>query len=187
MPADRPAGCRRSEGWRGLRMTNQCDTLPGMNENRPDTPRILAPPPLLFFACLLAGWLLGLLWPFQPFEIGFAARLIAGSVLYGVALVLAVSALLIMHRHQTPAEPWKPTTQIVNTGPFRFTRNPIYVALVLVLAAIAIQTASGWLMLFVPVLFLLLDRGVVRAEERYLSTKFGEDYLAYMRQVRRWI
>jgi protein-S-isoprenylcysteine O-methyltransferase Ste14 len=158
-----------------------------MNENRPDTPRILAPPPVLFFLCLLAGWGLGFLVPFHPFEIGFAVRLIAGSVLFVVAFALAVSALVIMHRHNTPAEPWKPTKRIVNTGPFRFTRNPIYVALVLVLAAIAMQTASGWLMLFVPVLFLLLDLGVIRGEERYLLAKFGEDYRAYMRQVRRWL
>lgn len=92
-----------------------------------------------------------------------------------------------MHRFHTPAEPWKPTVRIVRAGPFRFTRNPIYVGLLLVLAGLATLTASGWLAVSVPVLFLLLDRGVVRGEERYLTEKFGEEYVAYTRDVRRWI
>lgn len=154
---------------------------------QPDVPPILAPPPLLFFACLLLGWGVGFVWPFEPFELGFTFRLIAGSALFLVAVALAIPALLVMHRFNTPAEPWKPTVRIVRAGPFRYTRNPIYAALVLVLAGIAVQTASGWLMLLVPVLFLLLNYGVVRPEEHYLSRKFGDDYLAYMKQVRRWL
>lgn len=158
-----------------------------MTNPRSDTPSILAPPPILFFACLLVGWGLGFVFPFEPFELGFNFRLIAGCVLYLVAIAFAIPALIVMHRFNTPAEPWKPTVRIVSAGPFRFTRNPIYVALLLVLAGIAVQTASGWLMLLVPVLFFLLDIGVVRAEERYLTQKFGDEYLAYVRKVRRWI
>lgn len=154
---------------------------------RPDRPAILAPPPLLFFACLLAGWGLGLLRPFEPVAMTPAARLAIGLSLFVAATAFAIPALVVMHRFQTPAEPWKPTVRIVRAGPFRFTRNPIYVGLVLVLAGLAALTASGWLALFVPVLFLLLDRGVVRGEERYLTGKFGEEYVAYTRDVRRWI
>jgi protein-S-isoprenylcysteine O-methyltransferase Ste14 len=105
----------------------------------------------------------------------------------GASLALGGSALLVMHRRKTPAEPWKPTVAIVTSGPFRRTRNPIYIALLLAFAAIAVMTASGWLMLLVPVLFVLLDRGVVRGEESYLARRFGPEYLAYARCVRRWL
>lgn len=154
---------------------------------RADTPAILAPPPLLFFACLLLGWGAGLIWPFEPLQLEFAVRLILGSAFFLGAVALAIPALLVMHRFNTPAEPWKPTTRIVTTGPFRYTRNPIYIAMLLALAGIAAMTASGWLLLFVPILFLLLNYGVVRPEELYLSQKFGDDYLSYMQGVRRWI
>lgn len=154
---------------------------------RADTPSILAPPPLLFLGCLLAGWLLGHIRLFEPFDLSLTARLTIGLSLIFGALTLALSALIVMHRFNTPAEPWRPTERIVQSGPFRFSRNPIYVALVLALAGMAALTASGWLMLFCPVLFLLLRYGVIQGEERYLSQKFGETYLQYMKKVRRWI
>jgi protein-S-isoprenylcysteine O-methyltransferase Ste14 len=75
----------------------------------------------------------------------------------------------------------------VTGGPFRVTRNPIYIALVLAFAGTGAMTAAGWLILLVPVLLLLLDLGVVRGEERYLARRFGPDYLAYARRVRRWL
>lgn len=158
-----------------------------MNASRPDTPRIIAPPPLLLVGCLLAGWGLEWLRPFEPFDLSFNLRVILGCVFYVAALGLACAAILVMHRHNTPTEPWRPTQRIVNSGPFAFTRNPIYVAFLLVMAGVAIHTASGWMMLLLPVLFLLLRNGVVLEEERYLTGKFGGDYLTYMRQVRRWI
>ncbi len=151
------------------------------------TPAILAPPPVLFFGCLLLGWALGRVRPFEPFALSLAARLAAGSVCLVLAVALGGSALRVMHRGKTPAEPWKPATRIVTGGPFRWSRNPIYIAVVLSFAGIAVMTASGWLMLLTPVLFVLLDRGVTRAEERYLSERFGEDYLSYAHRVRRWL
>jgi protein-S-isoprenylcysteine O-methyltransferase Ste14 len=158
-----------------------------MNNGRVDVPSIVAPPPLLFFACLLLGWGLGFVHRFEPFALGFTFRLIAGGALLLIAAALGTAALLVMHRSHTPPEPWKPTVRVVKDGPFRFTRNPLYAGLLLVLSAIAILTASGWLMLSVPVLFVLLDYGVVRAEEHYLSQKFGDEYRLYLKQVRRWI
>jgi protein-S-isoprenylcysteine O-methyltransferase Ste14 len=153
--------------------------------DRSDTPPIIAPPPILLFACILVAWALNTFFPLE-LSIPFAARVIIGNTLLVVSIAFAIPALLVMHRANTPAEPWKPTVRIVASGPFRFTRNPIYVAMILVFAAIAVFTASPWFFAFLPVLFLLLNFGVVRAEEQYLSSKFGEEYVSYMRRVRRW-
>lgn len=132
---------RRSTGRSGRRW--YVGSMPPRPRPSRDTPAILAPPPVLFFACLLAGWALGLVRPFEPVALSLALRLVLGSVCLGIAVVLGGSALLLMHRRRTPAEPWKPTVRIVTGGPFRFTRNPIYVALVLTFAGIAVLTASG--------------------------------------------
>ncbi|HJW08557.1 MAG TPA: isoprenylcysteine carboxylmethyltransferase family protein [Holophagaceae bacterium] len=153
---------------------------------RPDTPAILAPPPLLFFLCLLAGWGLGYVRPLR-LPLGFTAGLAAGMILSLLGAGLGAAALWTLRQHQTPVEPWKPTRRMVTAGPYRFTRNPIYLALLLVLAALAAFTASGWILLAVPALFLLLDLGVVRAEETYLAGKFPEEYAGYRRSVRRWL
>jgi protein-S-isoprenylcysteine O-methyltransferase Ste14 len=152
-----------------------------------DRPRILAPPPLLFFGCLLLAWGLGRVVPAPLSFLEVGVRFGLGSLFCFVGLVFAMSALIALHRGGTPAEPWKATLRIVTGGPFRFSRNPIYVALLCVLTGVAFFTASLWIALSIALLFLLLDRGVVRAEERYLTGKFGEEYLAYTRSVRRWL
>ena len=153
----------------------------------PDTPAILAPPPLLFFACLLAAWGLGFVRRFEPVDLPVSARIAAGSCLVLAGFALGLSALVVMHRAGTSAEPWKPTARIVSAGPFSVTRNPIYLSLCLVLASFAGFTASAWFLVFVPVLVAILDLGVIRAEERYLTARFGEEYVAYTHRVRRWI
>src|SRR5688572_19539218 len=112
-----------------------------------DTPSIIAPPPILLFACILAAWGMNALWPMEM-PIAFAARMIVGNALLIATLVFAIPALLTMHRANTPTEPWKPTVKIVATGPFRFTRNPIYVAFLLVYTAIAVFNASVWFFIF---------------------------------------
>jgi protein-S-isoprenylcysteine O-methyltransferase Ste14 len=80
-----------------------------------------------------------------------------------------------------------PTTALVAAGPFRFSRNPLYVALTLVYVALALLTNALWvLVLIVPVLF-VTHYGVVRREERYLEAKFGDAYRAYRSRVRRYL
>lgn len=153
-----------------------------------DTPRILAPPVLLWFLCLGAGWGAGLWRPVDLAEgLGFGARLALGGVGWTAAAGLGFAALRTMGRKGTPAEPWKPSTAIVDSGPFRFTRNPIYVALVLSLVAMAVALGSAWYLGSAAGLFVLLDLGVIRAEERYLTGKFGEAYTTYCGRVRRWL
>ncbi len=76
---------------------------------------------------------------------------------------------------------------IVTGGPFRFTRNPMYVALMLLYVAGTLAIGTMWAAILVVPVFLALNYGVIIPEERYLTTTFGEQYTAYQRRVRRWI
>jgi len=83
-------------------------------------------------------------------------------------------------------EPWKPATKLVTAGIFRFVRNPMYVGLILLVAAIAVAFASDWTLVMTVALALVLHVGVVRREERYLEAKYGEAYRDYCARVSRY-
>ena len=88
-------------------------------------------------------------------------------------------------RAGTNINPLKPSLVIVDDGPFRFTRNPLYIGMTFVHVALAVLVDSVWLLLLLVPLLVVLDWGVIRREERYLEATFGGDYLAYKVRVRR--
>jgi protein-S-isoprenylcysteine O-methyltransferase Ste14 len=150
-----------------------------------DSPRVIAPPPLLFLGPLLLALGVEQLrpWPFLP---TLVARLV-GAALVAAGSAFAVPALFAFRRAGTNAEPWKPTTAFVVRGPYKITRNPMYVGMVLVTAGIAALANSVWPLLALPVSVALVRWGVIAREERYLEQKFGEEYRAYKARVRRWL
>ena len=164
-----------------------------------DTPGVIAPPPLIYLGFLLVGWGLTELGARpEVVEAGFG-RLAAGfelelAVRRGVALTLIVFGLLLdgmsaglFRRRATAVEPWKPSTVLIIEGPYRFSRNPIYLGFAITYAGLAIAMDS-WvaLILLVPCLW-VVDRFVIQREERYLAAKFGAAYDAYRQTVRRWL
>jgi protein-S-isoprenylcysteine O-methyltransferase Ste14 len=152
-----------------------------------DNPNVLAPPPLIFLSGLCIGGLLKWLLPQQPLlPIGWIATGV-GIVLIAIGLAIIVSAIVQMRRAKTNVEPWKPTTKILDQGLYGISRNPIYMAMTLVYIGIAAFFNSFW---FLPSLVLVLPTihyGVILREEKYLESKFGEEYLSYKKQVRRWL
>ena len=92
-----------------------------------------------------------------------------------------------MRQSHTPVEPWKTPVQLVTSGPFRFSRNPIYVMFILVLISIGIAANSIWFLAASPLLVLLLDRVVITREEAWLEELFGSEYTSYKSRVRRWL
>jgi protein-S-isoprenylcysteine O-methyltransferase Ste14 len=90
-------------------------------------------------------------------------------------------------RKGTAVEPWKPTTAIVTTGPYRLTRNPAYLGMALVYIGIALLADALWVLVPLPVVLLIIDRMVIAREERYLERKFGQEYVDYKVRARRWI
>lgn len=156
-----------------------------MTEPENDTPGVLLPPPVIFAGALAAGIILDLVAP-RPFAPDWL-RFSLGPVLIAGAGGLAGIAGLAFRRAGTAARPWRPTTAIVTTGAYRFTRNPIYLALAMLLAAAGLLYDSLWLMATLIGFVGVIHRGVILREEAYLERKFGERYRAYKQGVRRWL
>lgn len=155
-----------------------------MKEDRAAVP---IPPPLFFFACLGAGFLLELAFPTRAPGWPWPARIVGGLIPFAASGFLALGAFRALKRNRTPFDPSRPTVKIVEEGSYRFSRNPLYLALLLLLGAAAVLACSIWLLLAVPILFLLLKFLAIRPEEHYLEQKFGDEYLRYRASVRRWI
>ncbi len=156
-----------------------------MDDNTPDNPGVITIPPIIYFVGLLLGLLLHYVYPvrFLPAAI---------SVWFGVVLILVsafivLSALLAFRRVGTSPDVHKPTTAISTDGIYRWSRNPMYVSLTLLYLGIATWVNSLWILLLLAPVLVVVDRGVIRREERYLEKKFGDEYLRYKSQVRRWI
>jgi protein-S-isoprenylcysteine O-methyltransferase Ste14 len=150
-----------------------------------DRARIVAPPPVIYLAGLGLGLLLEWRWPTQflsgPLAVGGGAAVLA----CGVAGMIA--AILALWRAKTPVNPYKATTAIVTDGVFRFSRNPIYVSDTLQYVGLALVLNTGWALALIPLVVWIMHAGVITREEAYLERKFGNDYLRYKQQVRRWL
>ena len=156
--------------------------------SRSDHARVFIPPPLLFVVPLLVG----LWWNARsPWSIMAAPSrvLMAFAIVTAVTgLAIAIAAVRTFRQRGTTVLPaLRPTSVIVASGPYRFTRNPMYVGLSLIYIGISAALNSIWPLLLLPVALIAVDRYVIRREERYLSSKFGEQYEMYRRHVRRWL
>jgi len=150
-----------------------------------DTAGVLAPPPLIFVAGLVVGFALEALLP--GVDMPALVEWGLGGLLVVAGLGLLLSFNTSFSRKGTAVEPWKPTTAIVTTGPYRVTRNPAYLGMAVTYIGIAVMSSAPWVLVPLPVVLAVIDRGVIAREERYLERKFGEEYVGYKRTVRRWI
>jgi protein-S-isoprenylcysteine O-methyltransferase Ste14 len=150
-----------------------------------DHPGVIALPPLLFLGFLVGGVVLNLLRPL-PVASSPAPRIV-GILIFLIGLSLGIWGRKLMTRAGTNVNPREPTTALVVTGPFRYSRNPLYVALFLMYIGLALSLNTLWPIVLLAVLFPLMHWGVVLREERYLDQKFGEVYSRYCAVTRRWI
>jgi protein-S-isoprenylcysteine O-methyltransferase Ste14 len=150
-----------------------------------DHPRVIAPPPLIVLVFIAAGTAAGLIYKLPFIEGG--ARYITGAALVVLSVIITSSALFKMKRAGTNVDARKPVTTIVTGGIYSFTRNPMYVSLVIFLAAVSILLNNLWIMILIPLFIAVMRRGVIEREERYLEEKFGAQYTEYKSRVRRWI
>jgi protein-S-isoprenylcysteine O-methyltransferase Ste14 len=150
-----------------------------------DNPGVIAFPPLIWFVNAVISVLVHLFirLPIMRYSI----CVLCGIAFIIVAPTLALSALRTMNAAGTNTHPSKPALTIVRDGPFRFTRNPMYLALCFLQIALGFFLNDWITLLFVVPLAVIFHYGVILREERYLTAKFGEPYLQYKREVRRWI
>jgi len=146
---------------------------------------VIAPPPLIFIAGLIVGFALDFFWPVPlvPMEI----RIYAGGFIILISFVPAIWMMRLFIKARTNLDVRKPTHKIVTSGPFRWTRNPAYLSLSLLVLGIAIVADSIWVLLLLVVVMIVTHYKVILREEAYLEQKFGVEYLEYKASVRRWI
>ena len=155
------------------------------NGERADNPGVIAPPPLIFAGALGAGLLVNRLRP-TPFLPRTFSRVL-GWPLVVAGLLLGLWGFREMRRAGTNVDPREPTTAIVEAGPYRFTRNPLYVGMTLVYSGISARANALPALPLLPAVLHVVHYKVIKREERYLEGKFGEEYLRYKGRVRRWI
>jgi protein-S-isoprenylcysteine O-methyltransferase Ste14 len=155
-----------------------------MASDERDIPGVVAPPPLIYAAGLLLGWGLQRLWPRPWLPVDWARPL--GIVLLLAGLV-GVVAVLAFRRAGTTPNPRRPTARLVTGGPYRVTRNPMYVGFTLWYLAASSWANALWPVVLLPLVLLVLQRGVIAREETYLQRRFGREYDEYRTRVRRWL
>ena len=155
-----------------------------MNTNRAETSGVVAPPPLLYAVPLAAGLVVQHYRP-QPVLPSAAGRVL-GIGFVGLGFI-AFAAVAAFRRAGTSPNPWKPVSALVVSGPYRWTRNPMYVGLTLWYLGITAWVNALWPLLALPMALLTMHYGVIRREEAYLERQFGEEYRRYKATVRRWL
>ena len=150
-----------------------------------DNPGINVPPPLIYVAPLILGLVLDRRRHFPFLPRGMARAL--GLALLGGGAVLNAWFLRTIRKADVPIRTDKPVPRLTTEGPFRYSRNPSYLALAVIYTAIAVLRNSLWAMLLLPLVVMVMQREVIGREERYLERTFGEEYLAYKGKVRRWV
>ena len=151
-----------------------------------DTANVIIRPPLAWGLAVIAGLALSSFvpWPFLPADVP-AGWL--GALVFVLALALFAWAIVTMTKAGSNVPTNRPTTTIVESGPYRFTRNPIYLGMFLGLVGVALAFDHLWLLVTLVPFALIIRYGVVAREEAYLDRKFGEVYRGYRSRVRRWL
>lgn len=158
-----------------------------MNTNERDGAAVRFPPPFVYLGAVAVGGLLHAFVLALPFDLPMALRMGLGvaTALLGVALVAA--AIGLFRRTGQDPKPWESTPEIISTGIYRFTRNPMYVGMALLQTSIGISWGNGWILALLPPVLVTIYTIAIRHEETYLERKFGSTYIEYKRTVRRWL
>jgi protein-S-isoprenylcysteine O-methyltransferase Ste14 len=154
-------------------------------QNPIDTSGVRFPPPLIVIIVFGAGLQLQHLFPFIdiPEVIGHFISVVC----FVASAIFATSSFIMFLRAHTSPLPIRPTSVLVTNGPYRYSRNPMYLSLVLVYVGLALWLDVFWVFVLVPAVIILVQYLAIVREERYLERKFGQKYLRYKSCVRRWV
>lgn len=150
-----------------------------------DHPQVRIPAPFVYAGFLLAAALLHLALPLASPFVGVTRGLGVAAVLGG--LILGLLAVLSMRRAHTSVSPHRASTAVVTDGPYRYTRNPIYLGFLLIYLGFTFLAGTLWGLILCPLVPIIVNRLIIGPEERYLRAKFEREYEAYASHVRRWI
>jgi protein-S-isoprenylcysteine O-methyltransferase Ste14 len=155
---------------------------------RRDHAGVFIPPPLLYGIPLMAAAMLHAARPWSIADGHLVVLALGGLVMIATGIGIGVASVYVFRNANTTILPaGRPTTAIVETGPYRFTRNPMYLAMCVAYLGLSLTLNNVWALVLFPFVLIVVDRSVIRREERYLTTKFGEPYQEYCGRVRRWL
>jgi protein-S-isoprenylcysteine O-methyltransferase Ste14 len=141
---------------------------------------------VLFAGPLAGGWFIDQRWEWSVLS-NRAASMVIGAGLIAAGVAVAIAGVRRFRSAHTTVLPFGGTTQIVSSGVYRWTRNPMYLGMALTYVGLSFVLNSGWCLLLLPVSLSLVHYFAIRPEERYLTRKFGDEYNRYRSQVRRWL
>ena len=152
-----------------------------------DGANVRFPPPLVFLGAIVLGVIVQ--HKAMPLSLVFARglRLAASVLILACGVSLVASARILFKRTGQNPIPWKPTPELILQGPYRFTRNPMYVGVTLFVIGLGLAVNNLWISLFAAPALLVVHFIAVLPEERYLTAKFGESYRSFLAQVRRYL
>jgi len=151
-------------------------------------PRVFIPPPLVFIAGWIVAWVLDRRLEFAIDGAGpTIPQVVIGGALSTAGFGLMAWGIITFRRRRTPVVPVQPARLVVEDGPYRFTRNPMYFGLTVAYVGIAALANQAWPLVILPVVLFVVSAAIIEREERHLRQRFGAAYEDYCSRVRRWI
>ena len=152
------------------------------------SPSVHFPPPLLFALAIAGGWAIERKYPLPLSSlVPIPVQVVTGWALIVMGFSLMAWGLATFRLARTAVYPNQPARQLVAKGPYRFSRNPMYVGLTIMTTGIGLLADNIWMLMILPVVLTVISKFVIRREERYLQHAFGASYEDYLKRVRRWI
>lgn len=156
-----------------------------MSDTKSDSSGAIAPPPVIALVMVAVGVVLGVFWPVEIIPAPW--QYVAGGPIIAGAVLLVMSAFRLFQRAKTPVPTYRTPTALLTSGVYRFTRNPIYLSMVLLMIGLAVTLDNVWLLALAAIFQQIMRWGVIAREEPFLEAKFGDDYRAFKQRTRRWI
>lgn len=150
-----------------------------------DSAKVTFPPPIMLLLSILIG--IGLQYFFVIRLWDNPTIRFIGYAMIALGFFTVVYCGFMFKKAHTNIQPWKATNAIVHRGPYRISRNPIYLSFIIFGLGIAIATNNGWIFISQLILAIIIDRNVIAKEEKYLEQKFNDTYRTYKSTTRRWL
>jgi protein-S-isoprenylcysteine O-methyltransferase Ste14 len=155
------------------------------NQPIPDKAGVIIFPPLLYFIVLVAGLAISYIFSYKFLSPDFAFPI--GGVLLIAGFAILFRAARTFVKNNNPVNPSGSTQLIISSGIYQYTRNPMYLGLTMIFMGISILTNAWFSFVLLPPLLMIVQKGIIEREEKYLTRKFGNEYLNYKSKVRRWL
>ena len=152
-------------------------------ESKQGGARVRLPPPLPFLVAIAAGWLI----PGLRVHGQHGVRIALGALVLAGGLALVLAAFGLFRKTGQDPKPWMPSPELILQGPYKYTRNPMYVGMILVTLGVSALAGHGWIAVLAFAALAVVHYTAVLPEERYLTAKFGSQYTQYKDSVRRYV